>query len=203
MRYELPFAVPGQRIGLLGGSFDPAHAGHAHITREALKRFGLDRVWWMVSPGNPLKARGPAPLKQRMERAREVMRHPRVEVTDIEAHLGTRYTAQTLLQMRELYPHVKFVWLMGADNMAQFHLWQDWRGIMKSVPIGVLARPGQRISARMSRAARIYADHRIPGRFGHLLAGAAAPAWCFVNVPMNDSSSTRIRAAGNWSANAG
>ncbi|MEW9921154.1 nicotinate-nucleotide adenylyltransferase [Marimonas sp. MJW-29] len=199
----MPFAAPGQVIGLLGGSFDPAHAGHAHITREALKRFGLDRVWWLVSPGNPLKARGPAPLQTRMARAREVMRHPRVEVTDIEARLGTRYTAETLARMRALYPGVRFVWLMGADNMAQLHLWQDWRQIIEGVPVGVLARPGQRISARMSRAAAIYASYRIPGRFSHLLAGAEAPAWCFVNVPMVDVSSTAIRASGAWSAQAG
>ncbi len=199
LRYQLPHAAPGQVIGLLGGSFDPAHAGHAHISREAIKRFGLDRVWWLVSPGNPLKTKGPAALEKRMAHARQVMQHPRVEVTDIEARLGTRYTAQTLAKMRRLYPQARFVWLMGADNMAQFHLWQDWRGIMESVPIGVLARPGQRISARMSRAASLYAPYRIPGRLGHMLAQAEAPAWCFVNVPMNDASSTAIRAKGVWS----
>lgn len=203
MRHSLPFAAPGQVIGLLGGSFDPAHAGHAHITCEALKRFNLDRVWWLVSPGNPLKKRGPAPLEKRMARAREIMQHPRVEVTDIEAQIGTRYTAETLARLRALYPKVQFVWLMGADNMAQLHLWQDWRQIMESVPIGVLARPGQRISARMSRAAALYAPYRIPGRFGHLIAGAKAPAWCFVNVPMNAQSSTEIRARGDWSAQSG
>lgn len=196
----MPFARSGQVIGLLGGSFDPAHAGHAHITREALKRFGLDRVWWLVSPGNPLKDRGPAPIDKRIARAKAVMQHPRVEITDIEAQLGTRYTAQTLQHLRLLYPSVRFVWLMGADNMAQLHLWQDWRDIIESVPIGVLARPGQRISARMSRAAALYAPYRIPGRFGHLLARAEAPAWSFVNVPMNDTSSTAIRARGDWSA---
>jgi len=188
---------------LLGGSFDPAHSGHAHITREALKRFGLDRVWWLVSPGNPLKARGPAPLADRMKHAQNVMRHPRVEVTDIEARLGTRYTAQTIARLQQMYPQVRFVWLMGADNMAQFHLWQDWRGIMQSVPVGVLARPGERISARLSRAAALYAPYRIPGRFGHLLGRATAPAWCFVNVPMNSSSSTAIRASGGWSTQPG
>ena len=200
MRYHLPFAAPGQVIGLLGGSFDPAHPGHVHITREALRRFGLDRVWWLVSPGNPLKEQGPAPLAKRLDRARQVMQHPRVEVTDIEAQMGTRYTAQTLAGLRRLYPKVQFVWLMGADNLAQFHLWQDWQQIAQSVPIGVLARPGQRISARMSRAAALYAPYRIPGRMGHLLSRAEAPAWCFVNVPMNDASSTAIRAKGDWSA---
>lgn len=199
----MPYATSGQVIGLLGGSFDPAHAGHAHITREALKRFGLDRVWWLVSPGNPLKERGPAPMEKRIMRAKAVMQHPRVEITGIEAQLGTRYTAQTLAALRKLYPQVRFVWLMGADNMAQLHLWQDWRNIMESVPIGVLARPGQRISARMSRAAALYAPYRIPGRFGQMLAQADAPAWSFVNVPMIDTSSTAIRARGDWSAEAG
>ena len=198
MRYNLPFAAPGQVVGLLGGSFDPAHCGHAHITREALKRFGLDRVWWLVSPGNPLKERGPAPLAKRLERARAVMQHPRVEVTDIEAYLGTRYTAQTLARLGMMYPQVKFVWLMGADNLAQFHKWQDWRHIIESVPIGVLARPGQRISARMSRAAVLYSPYRIAGRHSQLLRAADAPAWCFVNVPMVNVSSTSLRDSGDW-----
>ncbi|MEM6940184.1 MAG: nicotinate-nucleotide adenylyltransferase [Pseudomonadota bacterium] len=198
MRYRDPYARKGEVIGLLGGSFDPAHEGHAHITREALKRFGLHRVWWLVSPGNPLKAYGPAALDVRLARARQVMRHPRVRVTDIEARLGTRYTAESLAQLQRRYPGVRFVWLMGADNMAQFHLWQDWRGIMGSVPVGVMARPGQRISARMSRVANLYASYRIPGRFGHRLAQAEAPAWCFINVPMSTASSTDIRARGAW-----
>jgi len=187
-------------IGLLGGSFDPAHAGHVHITREALKRFGLDRVWWLVSPGNPLKAHGPAPLEQRIAKARSVIADPRVVVTGIEARLGTRYTAQTLRAVQKLYPRQRFVWLMGADNLAQFHLWQDWREIAQSVPLGILARPGQRISARMSRAAMLYAPYRISGRDSRLLGRARAPAWCFVNVPMMNVSSSAIRAAGGWSA---
>jgi nicotinate-nucleotide adenylyltransferase len=200
LRHDYPYAAPGQVIGLLGGSFDPAHSGHAHITREAIKRFGLDRVWWLVSPGNPLKSRGPAPLAQRMEKACEVMQHPRVDVTDMEQHLNTRYTAQTLARLQGLYPGVRFVWLMGADNLAQLHRWQNWRSIMESVPVGVLARPGQRISARMSRAAALYSAYRIPGRYSQLLGRAEAPAWSFVNVPMVDISSTAIRAAGGWSS---
>jgi nicotinate-nucleotide adenylyltransferase len=198
LRHLFPYAAPGQVIGLLGGSFDPAHRGHAHITREALKRFGLDKVWWLVSPGNPLKARGPAPLDKRVAYARDVMQHPRVEVTGIEVQLNTRYTAQTLAALRAQYRGVRFVWLMGADNLAQFHLWQDWRQIMQTVPVGVLARPGERISARMSRAAALYAAHRIPGRYSQLLPKARTPAWCFVNVPMMDLSSSAIRAKGDW-----
>ncbi|AAV93767.1 nicotinate-nucleotide adenylyltransferase [Ruegeria pomeroyi] len=200
MRQGFPYARPGQVIGLFGGSFDPPHAGHVHVTREALKMFGLDRVWWLVTPGNPLKAHGPAPLDRRMEAARAMMRHPRVDVTDIEAHLGTRVTADTIAALRRIYPRVRFVWLMGADNLAQLHRWKDWRQIIETVPVGVLARPGDRISARMSPAARAYAPYRIDGQARHLLGRAEAPAWCFVNVPMVDVSSTRIRAAGGWSA---
>lgn len=192
---EFPKAARGQSVGLLGGSFDPPHRGHVHITTEALKRFGLDRVWWLVTPGNPLKEQGPAPLAQRMQQARAIMQHPKVTVTDIEARLGTRYTAQTLAALRRQYPGVNFVWLMGADNLAQFHKWQDWRKIMMSVPIGVLARPGDRIPARMSPAARLFAPYRISGRASQLLARSAPPAWCFVNVPMVDLSSTALRAA--------
>lgn len=197
-RSSIPYARPGQVVGLFGGSFDPPHLGHVHVTLEAMKAFGLDRVWWLVSPGNPLKSRGPAPLEQRLDAARAVMKHPRVEITGIEVLTETRATADTLAALRSLYPGVRFVWLMGADNLAQFHRWKDWRQIMDSVPVGVLARPGDRISARMSRAARVYADYRIDGQARHLLGRAEAPAWCFVNVPMVDVSSTEIRTRGEW-----
>ncbi len=195
---QLPFLRSGQKIGLLGGSFDPAHAGHVHITQEALKRFDLDQVWWLVSPGNPLKAEGPATLARRMARANDVMRHPRVQVTDLEAHWGTRYTAETLAALLARYQGVRFVWLMGADNLAQFHMWQDWHWIMENVPVGVLARPGRRLGARRSRAAQLYKSYRIPGRMSHLLGNSRAPSWCFANVPMIAQSSTAIRAAGQW-----
>ncbi|TDE39555.1 nicotinate-nucleotide adenylyltransferase [Antarcticimicrobium sediminis] len=198
MRTGFPPAGRGQSVGLLGGSFDPAHAGHVHITREALRRFGLDRLWWLVTPGNPLKDRGPAPLAVRMARARAQMQHPKVSITDIESRLGTRATADTLMALRAAYPGVRFVWLMGADNLAQFHRWQNWRAIMETVPLGILARPDERISARTSPAARIYRHARLPAQASHLLARAEAPAWCFVNVPMVDVSSTAIRANGDW-----
>ncbi|WP_420860471.1 nicotinate-nucleotide adenylyltransferase [Algirhabdus cladophorae] len=188
-----PIARAGQVVGLLGGSFDPAHEGHAHITREALKRFGLDQVWWLVSPGNPLKKRGPAPLDQRVTLAQSVIQHPRVRVTGIEADLGTRYTAKTLTALQANYPQVNFVWLMGADNLAQLHRWQDWHSIMATVPVGVLARPGDRISARTGMAARVYRGAKISGRQALKLGHAATPAWCFVNVPMSSASSTAIR----------
>uniref|UniRef100_UPI004047A5B2 nicotinate-nucleotide adenylyltransferase n=1 Tax=Yoonia sp. TaxID=2212373 RepID=UPI004047A5B2 len=189
-----PVAGAGQVVGLLGGSFDPAHDGHVHITKTALKRFGLDRIWWLVSPGNPLKQNGPAPMPQRLADARAIMQHPRVAVTDIEARLGTRYTAQTIAGLMRRYPEVRFVWLMGADNLAQFHHWRDWRWIMETVPIGVLARPNDRISARLSKAARIYKGVMLQGPQSGVLGRRDAPAWCFVNLPMSDMSSSAIRA---------
>ncbi len=197
-RFDLPAARPGQAIGLLGGSFDPPHAGHAHITREALKRFGLDGVWWLVSPGNPLKAHGPAPLARRMEAARALMDDPRVTITDIEARIGTRYTAQTIKAVQQLYPRTRFVWLMGADNLAQFHRWENWQQIIEAVPLGVLARPGGRIPARTSKAAQLYRSYRVRKRDAFGLAYAQAPAWSFVNVPMRGESSSAIRAKGAW-----
>jgi nicotinate-nucleotide adenylyltransferase len=198
MRHDLPFAAPGQAIGLLGGSFDPPHAGHVHISREALKRFRLNRLWWVVSPGNPLKPRGPAPLDRRISAAQALLDDPRIVVTDIEDRMGTRYTAQTLARLRALYPGVRFVWLMGADNLVQFHRWQHWRWIMRTVPIGVLARPGQRLSARRATAARVFAAARLPASQAGALAYRPAPAWCFINLPLLDLSSSAIRARGDW-----
>ena len=193
-----PTARAGQIVGLLGGSFDPPHDGHVHISKAALKRFGLDHLWWLVSPGNPLKAHGPAPLEERMQAASAIMQHPRVAVTDIEARLGTRYTAQTLMELQRRYPGVRFVWIMGADNLAQFHRWQDWRWIIETVPVGVIARPGERLGARRSKTAKVYRQARVMGRAAHVLGHLKAPAWSFINVPMSDQSSSAIRARGEW-----
>jgi len=198
VRHQLPFAPPGLSVGLFGGSFDPPHAGHLHVGRTALKRFGLDRLWWLVSPGNPLKVDGPAPLDRRVAAARRLIAHPRIAVTGLEAQIGTRHTAQTIAALLSLYPGTRFVWLMGADNLAQFHLWQRWDWIMRTVPVGVLARPGQRISARMAKAARRFRAAQLPASHARLLPRRTAPAWCFVNLPMTDASSSRIRAAGGW-----
>lgn len=192
-----PIAQAGMTVGLLGGSFDPAHRGHVHITRAALARLGLDRVWWLVSPGNPLKLHGPAPMAQRLARARAMMGHPRVDITDIERHLGTRYTAETIERLMARYPGVRFVWLMGADNLAQFHKWQRWDWIMRTVPVAVLARPGHR-HARMAKAARVFDAARIPAEKARTLARRKAPAWAFLDLPMIDISSSAIRARGDW-----
>ena len=194
-RVGWPMAGRGQAVGLLGGSFDPAHGGHAAITLEALKRFRLDRVWWLVSPGNPLKPDAPAALERRLSRARRLMRHPRVEVTALETAFRTRYTADTVDRLTEFYPGVRLVWLMGSDNLAGFHLWDRWRDIAARVPIGVLARPGERLSGLGAPAARVLEGVRCaPGA----LARAAPPAWAFVNIPLRHESSTGLRASGDW-----
>ncbi|WP_425092617.1 nicotinate-nucleotide adenylyltransferase [Tropicimonas sp. S265A] len=198
MRTGWPMAPSGACVGVLGGSFDPAHEGHAHITREALKRFGLDRVWWLVSPGNPLKATQPAPLQKRLAQARSVMRHPQVEVSDLEARLGTRYTAETLEALRKRYVGVRFVWLMGADNLASFHHWDRWKSILATVPVGVLARPDAEIAALTSPAARCFAGARLRGPDIRSLGRSNAPAWAYVTIPLAPHSSTAIRAAGAW-----
>ena len=189
-------ATAGLRVGLLGGSFDPPHAGHVHITREALKRLDLDRVWWLVSPGNPLKARGPAPLAARMAAARAVMDHPRVTISDWEARLGTRRTADTLAALQTRFPGVRFVWLMGADNLAGLHRWGRWHEIAARVPIAVFARPGVGVRALSAPAARRMARWRVDDP--RALVGRGAPGWCFVRVPLRAISSTELRARGCW-----
>ncbi|TGD41815.1 nicotinate-nucleotide adenylyltransferase [Pseudotabrizicola sediminis] len=201
MRVGFPVAARGMVVGLLGGSFDPAHEGHAHITREAMKRLGLDQVWWLVSPGNPLKARQPAPMADRIARGRGIMRHPRVKVTDLEARLGTRFTYETLVRLQAMYPGVRFVWLMGADNLVQFHRWDRWRDILRVVPVAVLARPGAGVKARLSRAAQAFRGKQLDR--GEGLRGRRPPVWAFINLPMVDASSSEIRAQGGWRFGAG
>lgn len=193
MRTGFPLARPGQRIGILGGSFDPAHDGHLLISRVALRRLDLDRVWWLVSPGNPLKTRGPAPLDGRLAAARAMLHDPRIIATDIEARLGLRKTADTLAALAPLYPGVRFVWLMGSDNMVQFHHWDRWRQIAHQVPLAVMARPGSRLAARQSVAATVLRAARLPEGRAPLLAGMRAPAWVLLNLPMSGLSSTRLR----------
>lgn len=193
-RMGKPWAEPGQVIGLLGGSFDPPHSGHVHLTREALKRLGLDQVWWLVSPGNPLKPNPPAPLAQRMAEARALMRHPCVRITALEAEFGTRATVDTLAALCRRWPRLRFVWLMGADNLATFHRWDRWPEIMARVPVAVFARPRQRLPALTSTAARRFASARLAPGQGGALGLAVPPAWIWLDMPMRDVSSTRLRA---------
>lgn len=198
MRQGFPIARRGMRIGILGGSFDPAHEGHLHISHEALRHFGLDRVWWLVSPGNPLKRRGPAPVVERIAEAKRIACDPRITVTDAESLLQSHYTAQTLRRLTALYPGVQFVWLMGADNLLQFDRWNNWRAIMKLVPIGVLARPGAGHAVSRARAARIMAKARLASGQSHALASLQPPVWCYLPIPMSRLSSSEIRARGQW-----
>ena len=196
MRWADPHAAPGQVVGLFGGSFDPPHSGHLHLSREALKRLGLDQLWWLVSPGNPLKPHAPAPLPDRIAAARALARDPRITITDIEARLGTRATADTLASLQHRYPFVRFVWIMGADNLAGLHRWDRWQDIMARVPVAVFARPGQRMAALNARMARQYARYRLPEGAARALRYKAAPAWIYLDMPMRRESSTALRALG-------
>lgn len=194
-----PPAWPGQRIGLLGGSFDPPHAGHRHITGQALTALRLDAVWWLVSPGNPLKSDAPASLARRMAAARRLVGDDRrVVVSDLERRAGTRTTVDTLSAILRAYPGVRFVWLMGADNLAGFHRWDRWQAILAMVPVCVLGRPGEQLGAGLSPTARAYARWRVPQRSAAALPLMRPPAWTLLSGPMLDVSSTEIRARGRW-----
>ncbi|MEM1299245.1 MAG: nicotinate-nucleotide adenylyltransferase [Pseudomonadota bacterium] len=194
-----PVAMPGQRVGLLGGSFDPPHAGHVHISEWALRAAGLDWLWWLVSPGNPLKPREPVDLERRLAASRQIRTHPRIVVTDIERHLPTAFTANTLMHLAERYPGVRFIWVMGADNLVTFHHWERWRWIFETWPLLVLARPGQQLSAGLSPAARSYAHLRRPASAASVLGRNGEPGWCLLTGPMSAHSSTAIRGQGGWS----
>jgi len=193
---EPPSRRPGRRIGLLGGSFNPAHQGHREISLQALARLGLDEVWWLVSPQNPLKpVAGMAPFKDRLEGARAVARHPRLKVTDLEARLGTRHTAATLRRLTRRFPGHRFVWLMGADNLAQIDRWHAWQQIFHLVPVAVWARPSYCFRALAAKAARRFAGARLKENAGRLLPATDPPAWVFVHGRLNPLSATAIRTA--------
>lgn len=181
------------RVGLLGGSFNPAHGGHAHVAETARVRLGLDRVVWLVSPGNPLKRAAP-PLATRMVSARRVARGPAMIVSDVEARMGSRYTIDTVRLLKARHPSVRFVWLMGADNLAQFHLWRGWTDLLREVPVAVIARPGAQLRSRFAPAAARFAHARRAARAARGLPGAKPPAWVYLNAPLNPVSSTALRA---------
>jgi nicotinate-nucleotide adenylyltransferase len=188
-----PFAT-GMRIGLLGGSFNPPHEGHALITRLALRRLALDRVWWLVTPGNPLKSlTGLAALNARIEAARKLDVGPRVVVTDIEAQIDSRFTYDTLRWLKRRAPGVHFVWIMGADNLGQFHLWRHWRSIADLVPIVVVDRPGSTFKAVSSPAGAALARWRAPERDATRFATMRPPALLFLHGPRSSLSSTALR----------
>ncbi len=191
---RLPPHAPGLRIGLFGGTFNPAHDGHRLASLTALRRLQLDRVWWLVTPGNPLKDNAALPpLAQRVALGREVADHARIQVTGIEARLRTRYTADTLRALRLRCPGVRFVWIMGSDNLAGFHRWNEWRTIARMMPIAVIDRPGSTHSSVASPAAGWLARWRIAENQAAALPGAEPPAWIFLHGRRSALSSTMLR----------
>jgi nicotinate-nucleotide adenylyltransferase len=188
------------RIGLLGGSFNPPHAAHLAISRFAIKRLQLDRVWWLVTPGNPLKdAGGLRELAERTEAARNMAGDPRIDVSCLESVIGTRYTADTISYLRRRASGLRFVWIMGADNLAQFHRWQNWRRIADQVPLAVIDRPPQSFRALAAPAALALKRYRIPESGAGRLAGRRAPSWVFLTGMKSTLSSTGLRNPdGSW-----
>jgi nicotinate-nucleotide adenylyltransferase len=188
--------VPGMRIGLFGGTFDPPHEAHLGACLLAMKRLGLDRVWWLVTPGNPLKdTRGLAPLEARIAAAGALAHHPRIVVTGIEAQIGTSYTYETIVWLRRHCPGARFVWIMGADNLRSFHRWQKWRGIADMVPIAVVDRLGPSLYAKGSVAGHALARFRVPESAARSLPERRPPAWIYLHGLKSPLSSTALRAA--------
>ncbi len=189
--------MAGLKVGLLGGSFNPAHPGHRHISLIALRRLGLDQVWWLVSPQNPLKpSAGMASLERRLEAAREVGAHPRIHVGDIESRLGTRYSVDTLRALKRRCPRHRFVWLMGADNLAQLPRWRNWTGLMSLVPVAVFDRAPYSYGALAGQAARRFGGCRV--RTPGMLIRMRPPAWCFLRERLEASSATALRKSRSW-----
>ncbi|MCG8542979.1 MAG: nicotinate-nucleotide adenylyltransferase [Alphaproteobacteria bacterium] len=185
-----------RRIGLLGGSFNPAHQGHVHISMQALRRLGLDDVWWLVSPQNPLKAtRDMAAFRDRMASAEKLARHPRIRVSDLESRLGTRYTVDTVKALQRRHPDCAFVWLMGADNLSQLPAWKDWTQILKTVAVAIFARPSYSLKSLAGQAAAWLSQYRLSETEARGLASREPPAWVFMRVKLHPASSTFIRAA--------
>ena len=202
MSQATPFFSNGMRIGLLGGSFNPPHEAHRAISLYAIKRLKLDRVWWLVTPGNPLKSNDALnDLDTRMEAARKMADDPRIDISCLEAVIGIRYTVDTIIHLRRRVSGVRFVWIMGADNLAQFHRWQNWRRIASEVPIAVIDRPPQSFRALAAPAAQALARYRVPENQAARLADQHAPAWVFLTGMKSSLSSTGLRNPdGSWKA---
>jgi nicotinate-nucleotide adenylyltransferase len=182
------------RIGLLGGSFNPAHKGHLHISRLALKHLDLDAVWWLVSPQNPLKStEGMAPMEERLARAVALAKDRKIWVTDIESTLGTHYTIDTLAALKGHFPQARFVWIIGADNLIQMSHWKNWTAIFEAVVVAVFARPDYSSKALTSTAAKRFARRRINQLQAAGLIELTPPAWSFLCIPLSAASATKIR----------
>jgi nicotinate-nucleotide adenylyltransferase len=194
-RLVLPAHERGMRIGLFGGTFDPPHAAHLGASLLAMKRLNLDRVWWLVTPGNPLKdTRGLQPLATRIAAARKLARHPRIDITGLEAVINTRYTYDTLVYLKRRCPGVHFVWIMGADNLRSFYRWQNWRGIARLMPMAVIDRMGSSLYATGGRAAQALTNHRVREERAGTLADHKPPAWVYLHGLKSPLSSTALRA---------
>jgi nicotinate-nucleotide adenylyltransferase len=194
----LPRHAAGMTIGLFGGSFNPPHGGHRLVTLTALRRLGLDHVWWIVTPGNPLKdTRGLLPLDQRMVLCRRLVPEPKVAITGFEAGIGTRYTLDTLRYLKRRCPTVRFVWIMGSDNLVQFHRWQGWRAIAGLMPVCVVDRPGTTLSATVSKGAQALSRWRKPEHSASRLSRSTQPAWVFLHGPRSVLSSSALRDHGS------
>lgn len=192
----MPYATKGMQVGLFGGSFNPPHAGHVLVAELAMRRLKLDQLWWIVTPGNPLKsARELAPLAQRIAWSEKITEDPRIKVTAFEAARRIRYTADTLALVKARNPGVEFVWIMGADSLRDFHKWQRWRDIATTFPIAVVDRPGASLSLTNSRMARAFDYARVDEDKAQRLASMKAPAWTFIHGPRSALSSTAIRKA--------
>ena len=189
-----------KRIGLLGGSFNPAHRGHRRISLAAMEALGLDEIWWLVSPGNPLKAaKGMAPFEARVESARKQAKGTRIKVSDFERQAGTRYTVDSLAAIKKRYPDHRFIWLMGADTVAQFHQWRSWRTLAAMVPIAVIHRPGYDGAARAAAAMGWFRWFVRPLNQAKQWTEWSAPAIIFLRLPPDPTSATRLRALDpNW-----
>jgi nicotinate-nucleotide adenylyltransferase len=194
--YDPAAPAEGARIGLLGGSFNPAHPGHLHLSRCALKLLALDAVWWLVAPQNPLKpAAGMAPPNERLTSARTLAAiEPRIRVTDIEGDLGTRFTVDTIAALKRRFPAVCFIWLMGADNLIEIPRWKDWEAIFAAVPVAIFDRASYAETALGGEAARRFASRRLAEVDAEHLAAAEPPAWVFLHTPRHPASATAIRA---------
>ncbi len=193
---RLPSRAAGLRVGLFGGTFNPPHEGHRLASLIALSRLGLDRVWWLVTPGNPLKQNNGLPdLAERMAAARDMARHPRIDVTGFEAEIGARYTADTIGWLRRRCPDTRFVWIMGADNLAGFNRWRNWRGIADMVGVAVVDRPASTLRATRSPAGAYLSAFQLREHEAVDLPNLKPPAFVFLHGPRSDMSSTRLREA--------